>query len=361
MSTHKGFTILELLLAVTVTVVLMALVMPFFIAQSTFSYNSSQGKSTGESVELALLLIKRDLLQAGYGVKTNPCLAVYVVDGNPDTLYINYSGYMNSRGDVEALPTETGLQQSERAFLGANNVFQEDSRWAYPSGTLTYQGRIRVSGAALQLVGVPTEVTSTSIGAFIYKTDATSFDYADGAVDVDVKACYDAQAGAGAAYTNSCIRGESVYGDEMTNGFRFQTMTLNPQSSITGKLAAPAISYRVVEAGLWRNRGVSNNPWGVPILGEKKLTLSQPALLEVTGFDVRCQFQDIAGNTLWSPDNGVFGAGSLTAANLKQVEVTITFRTKMRSGGMSAGTIWSSPRSRTITVSPRTVALKTGT
>ncbi|MEW6348046.1 MAG: hypothetical protein AB1646_03235 [Thermodesulfobacteriota bacterium] len=318
MADNKGFTMLELMLAAVVTVILLGLVMPFFIAQSTFSYNSSQNRTTAQSVDLSLLLLKRDILQSAFGVRLqHPELGIYVDNSNPDKLYINFSGYLNIRGDLETLPTSTSEQQSYRSNIRANSVFRD--------GKTDYQGHTQITSLPFKLVGVPSDVTKGNIGAVIFS---------GGAMEVDVR--------------NTTITPESLQG--------FQTMTFSGLTGLSGVRVAPAICYKVVNNALWRNAGSTSSPWGHPLLGVDP-TQGDAQLFEVSDFQVRCQFVDIAGNVSWSPDSCVFGMGTCSPANLKQIEITITYRAKMRSGGWSAGTVWGASRKRTMTTCPRALAV----
>jgi type II secretory pathway pseudopilin PulG len=353
MATDKGFTMLELLLAAVLTLALLGLSVPFFVAQSSYSYNSFQEKSSGEAVELALQLIRRDLLQAGYGVtntakKPNLDLSLFVVDGTgtppTDTLYVNYTGYLNTRGDVENLPALTTAQKDEKAYIGANSVMMEGQTFPFTGGSIAYQGWVTMP-SVFSLRGIPSDVTRTSIGALIYKTDGNMF--ADGASPVNVD--------------STAIIAESVAG--------YQQMTFYGFSIPTGRLVTPAIAYQVAAHGLWRNAGTVVPPTSSTSRVQPLLGGTQHKSLQVMDFQVRCQFRDSAGNTVWWPGSGTtFGSGTCQVMNLKQVEVTIAYRYWMKSGGLGATGRWNGPDTETsggprwlrkvITVSPRTVALK---
>ncbi len=319
MGNNKGFTLVELMLAAALTLVLLGLIMPFFIAQSTFSYNSTQNMSTGRAVDLAMLLIKKDILQTAFGVRRyHPELSVFVQDSNPDRLYLNFSGYLNIRGDMETLPVASSEQQAYKSYVEMNSVFSDGNK-------STYQGHTEIKTLPFKLAGVPTDITKGSIGAIIYD---------GGAMEVDVK--------------NTALSPDSLQG--------FQTLTFSGLSGLSNVRVAPAICYKVASNGLWRNAGSGSTPWGYPLLGANAVQ-GDADLFQVTDFQVRCQFVDAVGNVSWSPGTCTFGSGSCSADRLKRIEVTLAYQAKMRSGGWSAGTRWSVERRRVMEVSPRALAI----
>ena len=194
MQTDKGFTLVELMVAAALTTALFLLVIPFFKAQSHYSYNSTQDRITNETIAQTLLMIKRDILQAGYGVEGNSALAIYVVNSGstsaPDQLYINYSGHLNPRGDLAIVPvvsdsqkleqfswkrtTSSGTQQVRLPMRHRGTAPTPNPAPTLPAslggaaavvaagsqGVIPYQGWFQYTGGNITLYGVPSGFSS---------------------------------------------------------------------------------------------------------------------------------------------------------------------------------------------------------
>ena len=107
---------------------MLAILIPFFIAQNQYSYNALQDRSANETATQVLSLINRDLYQSGTGCRSYMPLSIFVVNagtGGFDSLYINYSGHLNFRADLDSFPTGTASELTERALLRANNIYME--------------------------------------------------------------------------------------------------------------------------------------------------------------------------------------------------------------------------------------------
>ncbi len=325
MCNHKGFTLVELMLALAVGGLLLALVLPFFWGQSTYSYNSTQSRLANQSVDLVLALLKRDILQAGFGVAAvHPELALAKTAGadanTPDTLYLSYGDHLNIQG-VTSLP-----QGNPGNTIRQNSVFYDQRG----TSSTPYQG---YSDGALTLVLIPTNVSKRSIGAIID-----------------------------------------------TTGGKEVTMTTSPATppstgywnsiSFSGATAsgtwAPAICYKVVSQALWRNAGpgnVATSLMGYPVLGKDPQMVATDAasgitdggnMLEVRNFKV----------TLLDATN----TPTTVVTNTKRLQVVLTYASKVKTGKMvshSGGFAWSHPPGnppqgfvRTMTVGPRTFSYK---
>ena len=97
MNNSKGFTMVEMMVAAGILAIALAGAMSFFIFQSKSGADSGKLKAARENISLALTLLQRDIMVAGYGV-----YGVQTVT-NPKTLSLvimaNY-GVDNVTGDV---------------------------------------------------------------------------------------------------------------------------------------------------------------------------------------------------------------------------------------------------------------------
>jgi Tfp pilus assembly protein PilW len=132
-------TLVELMVAVGITMVIMALSIKFFQGQFASYYSGKETKKIQETNGDIGELLRRDLAAAGYGV--TPQMAFYILDGGSggsDTIYIN---------DVSAVPQPTG-QPTEMSLVAspcpAGDQFTSASNQMtlanYASNTSLYQG-----------------------------------------------------------------------------------------------------------------------------------------------------------------------------------------------------------------------------
>ncbi len=85
MNNSKGFTLLEMMVAAGLLAIALAGAMSFFIYQSQSGADSGKLKAARENLSLALMLLQRDIMLAGYGVYgdgsvTNPKTLSLVLD-----------------------------------------------------------------------------------------------------------------------------------------------------------------------------------------------------------------------------------------------------------------------------------------
>ena len=90
-SNSKGLTILELLVAVTITVIVLAAAGAIFTAQHRSYVKSSKIKEMQENIRDAIEIIREDIVMAGFGTDDKK-LAFFFKDGGnnaPDKIYIS--------------------------------------------------------------------------------------------------------------------------------------------------------------------------------------------------------------------------------------------------------------------------------
>jgi prepilin-type N-terminal cleavage/methylation domain-containing protein len=102
MNNSKGFTLLEMLVAAGLLAIALAGAMSFFIYQSQSGADSGKLKAARENISLALMLLQRDIMLAGYGLYGS----VGVV-GNPKTLTM----VLESNHGVDLVTSDTLLSK----------------------------------------------------------------------------------------------------------------------------------------------------------------------------------------------------------------------------------------------------------
>jgi len=117
MNNSKGFTMVEMMVAAGILMIAITGAMSFFIYQSQKGADSTRIRSARESLALALVLIQRDIMAAGYGVEGNKSLsfvsATYGIDkvtGNeynstlttykPAKLHVGFGTFLDMNFDV---------------------------------------------------------------------------------------------------------------------------------------------------------------------------------------------------------------------------------------------------------------------
>lgn len=101
---HKGLSLIEMLVAMAIMGILMAIIVQFFVSQSRAARVQKAINEASEAGRTALSLITWDLQNAGYRVTTsndNPAIKKGGNNGYYDSLIIRY------RDDSIATPTET--------------------------------------------------------------------------------------------------------------------------------------------------------------------------------------------------------------------------------------------------------------
>ncbi len=95
---QKGYTLVEILVAMLIIAIITTSLIGTFALQQQSSTKQGSIQEIQETAQLALTLIKRDLMMAGYGVMG--ALSLYFEDGgsgNPDIIYINDSSFLSDQ------------------------------------------------------------------------------------------------------------------------------------------------------------------------------------------------------------------------------------------------------------------------
>ena len=108
---EKGITLLELLIAVTITVIITAGAYAIFVAQHKSYVKSSSVKEMQESAKAALEIIKKDINMAGYGL-SDKNMAFCIIDGvngRPDQLFLSYGTFLSDSDILNGYSSSTSI------------------------------------------------------------------------------------------------------------------------------------------------------------------------------------------------------------------------------------------------------------
>ncbi len=240
MSNSKGFTLVEMMVAAAILAIALVGAMTFFMYQSTKGADATRLRVARENLSLALMLIQRDIMAAGYGVAgattsssstktlSMALMGNYGVDNvtsnsynststtsTPDKLYVGYGTFLDMNFDV-------------MASNDTNTVFRYSSLRTAPTVQPTPYPRASLPPAPL----------SSPTSSFVYDL----FQYTGMAVTTDTKPLggfiCDAVGGTQAADINWVTTGNPATGSP--------PWTFKLTTALSGNVA-PAIVYRVAQ------------------------------------------------------------------------------------------------------------------
>jgi hypothetical protein len=335
MRKKSGFTVMEMLVGSLVLLIVIGITMSFFRYQSKFGGELRKDMGNKETIGLATLLLKRDLIQAGAGLADNHPLALLVsgyASGFYHTLYVNYGYYLTMKYKDPNGAVYVDSIYKPGYFLPEN---------LSPAGTLT------LNRTGLYDVGcILTYVKSTNTWAVI---------------DIE-----------GSRYTSASpnfgqyilgVGGQPQDGTPVVNTDGSTSFTFTAPAS--GTPLVPAISYRLIDAD------TSNAAPPYPLLHTDN-TVSYPELqrnglriaggkkdpfMRFTDFSIRVQFvNSFSGTANWSPVT-TDDFTTYTFDDLKMVEITIKYQTITPGADPSVASNWKQQISKVFTVSPRNVLM----
>jgi prepilin-type N-terminal cleavage/methylation domain-containing protein len=340
MKNSRGFTLIEMIIGGAVLLIVLMIATSFFIFQSRHGGQLMRETGIRETVSSALTMIKRDIMQAGSGLYSQPELGLWVDDpfvgsgGNAwyRKLYVSYGGYLS--GGVPPQPPPANPD-----YVTVANIYS------------VYGTKEKMNSAIFG--GLGTGVTDFTIaampgdiwGALLFDTTTNTRSFQRYTVSED----------------------KTPTSDSYTPKYKF---TIAGSSASTTQTFTPVICYQLaydtsaipaiadVNFPELRRNG-STIAGGI---GDRSMRIVMPTVSESGGFRIRCQFIDNSGNETWVPSNtAVFN--SQTFNNLRMVEVQLRYRTKKSreaegeplASDKQAG--WSQIVTKTINVSPRELVL----
>lgn len=320
MTKSKGFTLVEMMVSFAVFAIVAMAAYSFFHVHSKQGAGSAKRKIALESVAVAAMNMKRDIIQAGLGLSMEPALALFVTNGsgtNPDTLYISWADYL----DIDLDSSKT-------------NSFFDD-----PSTIVAGQGKAWFNLVTTDTLTVPNVRYSTA------RRDADSVIMLQGIAGSGGST----KVPVGPPYPTVVQSTSNININKNT-----ADLNLKMNAAFSGK-AVPAISYRLLFGtnpdGSTRTTTDTRQPqnnWGTLVRNGRSIAgagdvvdasdtsrsadESQRSFIKITDLQVDCQFSD----DTWVPATGspnTFGTGSYTSANLRLVQVTLRFIIKDEGGG----------------------------
>jgi len=242
MSNSKGFTLVEMMVAAGILAIALAGAMSFFVYQSSKGADATRLRVARENLSLALMLIERDIMAAGYGVagattssSSTKTLSLYInsnygVDdvtsntynskdttSTPDKLYVGYGTFLDMNFDV-------------LASNDTNTVFRYSSLRTNPT----------VQPPPYPRASLPPAPLAAPTNSFVYDL----FQYTGMAVTTDTKPLggfiCDVVAGTQAADIDWVATGNPATGTPPW------TFKLAATAQLSGNVA-PAIVYRIAQ------------------------------------------------------------------------------------------------------------------
>lgn len=349
----KGFTLTEILVSSAVLGVVLAITLSFFVFYGRQSFNVSWAKRAEEAAQMAAAMIRRDVMESGYGVgsgtsdSAQPMLGLYVDDSGYtgpgadrlDRLYVNFSEHLHEQGGDSMLIEDNAVN----AYTNINNVYNADKDelinqlgFMIEEPTLHYQGWLSANqllgSDKFRLMCVPKDMNNYSVGAIIVKSGANvvravPLDFDGWPKEIDPP-------------------------DSMPNTKTVEYRLGGPAGQFpqAGEKFVPAIMYSVEDEDLMRN--------GLRLLGEGQR-------IKFQSFEVNCRFFDgLAWQT--SPTDFKWSDGAVPYSQLKTVVIEMKYVREDRAAGLqksqTAGKkeltfVRKKPVTLRIEVGPRTVNL----
>lgn len=320
MSNSKGFTIVELLVGSVVLLIILALTTSFFVFQSRYSGELVKDTGTRETISLAMMMLKRDIMHAGAALAERPELSLWVdgrVNDSYHKLYVSYTGYLSSLPPPDSRPKNTDYTSADNVYSVYGNIQDKN-------------------------------------GAIFEGPNVTSFTISARKEDVGAIVTFDE-----ASKARQVI---NVTAGPYNITKKTTTFTLASAASLP---FTPVISYRLVDP----DSGTDLPPYpsgsypelqrnGVCIAGGKK-----DRYVRITDFLIKCQFIASDGTERWvptspvNPDSTIYDFKDQIFNDLKVVEIKIKYRTLISHKDASKDYNWRSEVTRTANITPRNLVL----
>ena len=325
MKNTRGFTILEILVALAIFSIVAAAAMSFYKFQTRQGTGSARKKIAQETATLALMALKRDIIGAGFAVaEARKAMAMYVLDGGsstPDEIYVNHCPYV----DLDLGPSKPGEPDVAQPYaffaLGELGEAGKDKAWF----------ELDAGVSELVITDVNLSIDKHSLGALILRNSADSY--------------ISRKNDSGFSVTSTATTDQKEEGKH--------TLTFNWTTPVgSGVEAAPAVRW-------WLNTQVGTDPQKAGTLYRNTTAVAgaqasftgltadtQIPLMKVTDFQIRCLYED---GTTWSPDTVDFGDTGYDSETLRLVEITVSYIVRVgasEAGGYSTPTDIKNPKYR---------------
>lgn len=337
MRNEKGFTLVELMVAFAVFSMLLTAAVAFYQIQSKAIAGSGKRKTAHEVTTAALTAIRKDIMQAGSGLRgTVPQAGGGERPMSHMAVYVDYHDAFSS-------------SSSDKLYLNCTDYLD----MSLPPGA-DYPNSFFVDAASPGIGKTWFELASGEIDAFV---DHVHANVNEATMN---KAIILPDTPGSAEVADLALSADGVV-DPNTNT---QTLKLAFSGTSSKRYAVPAISYEVAGDKLLRN--------GQVMIGGSRKS-DQVPMVKVTDLKIRCQFKDSGamGGVAWAQLDPSPG-GVYTADKLVLVEVSLRYLVRDVDGGYGtpdsapgqyriAGDKtrgpWAIGGTRTISVSPRCLVL----
>jgi hypothetical protein len=150
---RRGFTVLELLVSISLTMAAIGIAIPFFLAQSR-SLEASSGRLDAQlNINFGLDAMDRDLRIAGVGITQRQPLLVQMAS---DAITFNGDLASGLQGDVTAVYYDPDAPPGATSMLSpANKVTLPNSSWQYPDSAYWSSPGVPTSAETISYYVVP--------------------------------------------------------------------------------------------------------------------------------------------------------------------------------------------------------------
>lgn len=328
MRNSKGFTVIEMMVGAAVLLVVLLIATSFFIFQSRYGGQLVRDTGTRETMSLAMMMIKRDVMHAGEGLGDIPELSLWMDDVDSSNtyykkLFVSYGRYLTSIAASDVPNPDYTTPSNEYSIYGTQK--KKNGPIFGGLGSSVDQFNIKDT-LQFDIWGVLTyNMTTKARGANQFTAFATATD-------------------------------TTVSPPRTTTTFTFPGTT----SAFT-----PVIAYELVTKDTPSPSPALADPEypelrrnGIAIAGGPKEKNSK-----LTGFRIRCQFISSTGTETWVPTSSLTFNGQ-AYLDLRLVEVQVRYQTKKihdvfvkDSGPWERKEIWSPEVAKTLNISPRNLVL----
>jgi type II secretory pathway pseudopilin PulG len=150
----RGYTIAEFMVAMVLLGMIIAMAISVFMTQGRYSRDAAKKLSVDESIVIALMVMKQDIMHGGLGAADRPDLSVLLKTKNSDgnsykELYVNYGRNLNTEPTD---PTEAGNAYTSKVYFQGSGG---STTWTSSLSSSEVGGLISDAGEALLLKGPP--------------------------------------------------------------------------------------------------------------------------------------------------------------------------------------------------------------
>ena len=292
MKNSRGFTLLEMMVAAGLLAIALAGAMSFFIYQSRSGADSGKLKAARENISLALMLLQRDIMLAGYGVTGDKTLSLVLKTGY---------GVDNVAGDALVSNDTTQWNVANLPHLVTNDPF-------LPAGTTFRPDKIHVGyGNFLDMTfdingtndtntvfkySASKNIGAAAVNSFAYDLFPLGMDVSTNTKPLGGFICKDC--GAGSTPSGEDVNWVTTGTRPNDNATKSWTFKLNTGKNLQGNVV-PSIVYRIAKDTKRQTYELQRNgiriAGGDPEMEVYNLTVNDRSSGNALQFSVRIDYQ----------------------------------------------------------------------